>query len=69
MTLNMGNIDRILRALVGVVLIAAAFGAYGAAYQSVWGWIGIIPLASGLLGYCPVYNMYSFKTSTSAKVI
>ena len=69
MTLNMGNIDRILRALVGVALIAAAFGAYGVAYQSVWGWIGIIPLATGLLGYCPVYSMFGFKTSTPAKVI
>jgi len=68
MTLNMGLIDRALRVIVGVTLIAAAFGVYGTAYQSVWGWIGIIPLATVLFGTCPVYKIFGITTCTPAKV-
>lgn len=55
---NEGNLDRILRITAGVVLLGlAATGAVG-----VWGWIGIVPLATGLLGWCPVYTMLGFNT-------
>ena len=62
MTTNIGGLDRILRALAGVVLIAAALGMLGAAYQSVWGWIGVIPLLTALIGWCPAYTLLGIKT-------
>lgn len=55
---NVGGIDRILRIVVGVALIAAAAtGAVGA-----WGWIGIVPLATGLIGWCPPYAIFGINT-------
>lgn len=58
MKTNMGGIDRGLRIVVGVVLIALALaGTIGA-----WGWIGLVPLATGIIGYCPVYAPFGFNT-------
>ena len=58
MTRNVGGIDRILRIAVGIVLIAlAATGTIG-----VWGWIGIVPLATGLIGWCPPYAIFGINT-------
>lgn len=58
MTLNMGSLDRGLRAVVGVVLIALVF----VGPQTPWGWIGIIPLATALIGWCPAYSVLGLKT-------
>lgn len=66
MTANMGMIDRVLRIVVGLALIAAALGLYGPAYQSVWAWIGVIPLATGLAGWCPVYSVLGIRTRKTA---
>lgn len=58
MTQNVGGIDRILRIVVGLVLIGlAATGKVGA-----WGWIGLLPLATGLMGWCPPYALLGIKT-------
>jgi O-antigen ligase len=58
MTTNEGNIDRIARIVAGIVLIAlAATGTVG-----VWGWIGIVPLATGAIGWCPLYTMLGVRT-------
>jgi len=58
MKMNEGNIDRALRVLAGLVLIAlAATGTVG-----VWGWIGIVPLATGLIGWCPAYTLLGINT-------
>lgn len=58
MKTNEGTIDRVLRVLAGIVLIALAVtGSVGA-----WGWIGIVPLATGLLGWCPLYSVLGFST-------
>lgn len=58
MKTNVGGIDRILRIVIGLVLIAlAATGTVGA-----WGWIGVVPLATGALGSCPLYTMLGFNT-------
>lgn len=55
---NVGGIDRILRIVLGFVLIAlAATGTVGW-----WGWLGIVPLATGALGWCPPYAMFGFNT-------
>lgn len=58
MKLNVGGIDRILRIVVGVVLIAlAAMGNIGW-----WGYIGIVPLVTGLFRFCPLYTLLGMNT-------
>jgi hypothetical protein len=58
MKANVGGIDKIARILVGLILIAlAATGTVG-----VWGWIGVIPLATGLMGWCPFYPLLGLNT-------
>lgn len=55
---NVGGIDRVLRIVVGLVLMALAYqGTIGA-----WGWIGIVPLVTGLFRFCPAYSLLGFKT-------
>jgi hypothetical protein len=62
MTANIGTIDRIARIVIGLALIAAALGLFGPAYQAVWAWIGIIPLVTGLVGWCPLYSVLGIRT-------
>lgn len=58
MTRNEGNIDRLLRALLGVALIALTLtGTIGA-----WGWIGVVPLFTAAVGWCPLYTMLGINT-------
>jgi hypothetical protein len=66
MTANAGTIDRVLRILVGLALIAAAVGLFGPAYQTVWGWIGFVPLATGLVGWWSLYSILGIKTCKPA---
>jgi hypothetical protein len=55
---NAGMIDRVLRVVAGLVLIAlAATGKVGA-----WGWIGVVPLLTGAIGYCPAYTILGVNT-------
>ncbi len=58
MTSNVGGIDRILRIIVGVVLIALVF----VGPQTPWGWIGVIPLLTGIIGWCPPYALLGINT-------
>ena len=59
MKCNVGGIDRMLRMVVGLVLIGLAVtGNVGA-----WGWIGVIPLATGLFRFCPVYPLLNINTA------
>ena len=58
MTKNVGGIDRAVRILAGLLLIAlAATGTVGW-----WGWLGIVLLATGLIGWCPPYALLGFNT-------
>ena len=66
MTTNVGTIDRALRIVFGLALVAAALGLFGPAYQTIWGWIGLIPLATGLVSWCPVYSILGIKTCKPA---
>jgi membrane-associated protease RseP (regulator of RpoE activity) len=55
---NVGGIDKVLRIIVGIALIAsAATGVIGA-----WGWIGVVPLITGLFNFCPLYTLIGIKT-------
>ena len=58
MKANVGNIDRILRIVVGVALIAWVLFAGG----PVWAWIGIVPLATGFMNFCPAYAILGIST-------
>ena len=63
MKTNVGGIDKILRIVVGIALIAmAALGVVGA-----WGWIGVVPLLTGLLGTCPAYSLLGVNTCPMQK--
>lgn len=58
MKVNVGGVDRVLRIVVGLVLIAlAATGTVGW-----WGWIGVVPLATGLFRVCPAYGLLGMNT-------
>ena len=58
MKANVGSIDRALRVILGLALIGLTFtGTIGA-----WGWLGIVPLATGLVGWCPPYAMLGLST-------
>ncbi len=61
MSANVGGIDRILRIVVGLILIALVF----VGPQTPWGWIGIVPLLTGLFRFCPAY--LPFGLSSCAK--
>ena len=63
MKANVGGIDRIARIGAGAVLVGlAATGTVG-----VWGWIGIVPLATGLMGWCPLYPLLGLNTCPMKK--
>lgn len=57
---NVGGIDRVLRIVVGLVLVAlAATGQIG-----LWGWLGLIVLGTGLMSHCAAYSLFGFNTCT-----
>ena len=63
MTQNIGSLDRIVRIVIGAALIAATLtGAIG-----VWGWIGVVPLITALVGWCPPYAILGFYTCSVKK--
>ena len=63
MKFNVGGIDRILRIIVGIVLIALTLmGTIG-----VWGWIGVVPLVTGLFKFCPLYSIIGMNTCPMKK--
>ncbi len=63
MKTNVGGIDKILRIVIGIALIAmAALGVVGA-----WGWIGVVPLLTGLFGTCPAYTLLGMNTCPVTK--
>ena len=63
MKTNVGGIVKILRIIVGIVLITLAVtGMIG-----VWGWIGVVPLLTGLFGTCPLYSMLGMNTCPMKK--
>lgn len=58
MTKNEGTVDRVLRVLVGLALIALVF--FGP--KTAWGWVGLVPLLTGLVGFCPLYRLFGINT-------
>ena len=54
---NVGTIDKVLRVIVGIVIIAV-----GLYFKSWWGLIGLLPIATGLAGYCMLYSIFGIST-------
>ncbi len=55
---NVGSIDRTIRIIVGLGLISLVF----VGPQTVWGWIGVIPLVTAIIGWCPPYSLLGINT-------
>jgi hypothetical protein len=55
---NVGTADRVLRIVLGLVLIALVF----VGPQTPWGWVGVIPLVTGLVRFCPLYRLAGLRT-------
>jgi hypothetical protein len=63
MKVNEHVIDRSLRVIAGLVLIGLAYtGTVG-----LWGWIGVVPLLTGIVGFCPAYAIFGISTCTMKK--
>ncbi len=65
---NVGGIDRFIRIIVGLALLSLVF--FGAQIpfigkNEIWGWIGVIPLATGLFKFCPLYTLLGLKTCST----
>lgn len=57
---NVGTADRVIRVVLGVVLLAFGLAAGPATW---WGWLGLVPLVTGLVGYCPLYHLLHVSTA------
>jgi hypothetical protein len=55
---NEGTVDRAVRVTAGLVLLSLVF----IGPQTPWGWIGLVPLATGLIGWCPAYSLFGIRT-------
>lgn len=55
---NEGTIDRVLRVALGLAVLSLVF----MGPESAWGWVGLVPLVTGLVGVCPVYSILGINT-------
>jgi hypothetical protein len=62
MKTNEGTVDRAVRVAVGVALLAMVF----VGPQTWLGWFGVVPLVTGLVGFCPLYRLLGFRTTKPA---
>lgn len=60
---NVGTIDRTLRVLLGVALLALVF----VGPKTPWGWVGVVPLVTGLIGTCPLYSLIGVRTCAARR--
>lgn len=55
---NIGAADRVVRIALGLVLLALVF----IGPVTPWGWLGLVPLLTGLVGWCPLYSLFGWST-------
>lgn len=60
---NIGTVDRTVRIAVGLLLIALVF----VGPQTPWGWIGLVPLVTAFVGFCPAYRLLGIRTCAAPK--
>jgi len=63
MKTNEGTVDRIIRVLLGLGLISIVF----VGPRTLWGWVGVVPLLTGLVGTCPLYAIFGINTCPAAR--
>lgn len=63
MDYNVGFVDQIIRALVGLALLSLVF----VGPQTPWGWIGLIPLATAFVSWCPAYSILGLSTCAGGR--
>jgi len=63
MTKNIGDVERIIRIVLGIGILALAF----VGPQSPWAYLGILPVLTGLVGWCPPYALLGISTCKAAK--
>ncbi len=62
MSTNEGMIDRALRVIVGLALVGVALGMVPGVPAYTWAWIGVVPIFTGLIGWCPAYTILGVNT-------
>lgn len=62
MKANAGGLDKTLRIIAGIVLLSLVFVLKSGDSLWLWGLIGIVPLATGLMGWCPLYTILGFNS-------
>ena len=68
MTANVGMVDRVVRIIIGAVLIAYAIPVWFPSTGWNWvGWIGVVPLLTAVFGFCPLYSLINVSTCSAAK--
>ncbi len=60
---NIGSAERIIRIIAGLVILSLAI----AGPKSPWAYLGIVPLVSGIVGWCPPYQLLGFSTCKNCK--
>ena len=60
---NVGGVDRGLRIVAGIVLLSLVF----VGPQTAWGWVGLVPLVTGMVGNCPLYSVFGWNTCGIAR--
>ncbi len=62
---NLGTIERIIRIIAGIGIVILAFVAPNIAWT--WAYLGIVPIATGIVGCCPIYALFGISTCTACK--
>jgi ABC-type polysaccharide/polyol phosphate export permease len=62
MSKNVGSVDRIIRLILGVILIALVF----VGPQTEWGWLGLIFIVTAFVGFCPAYRLLGINSCSRA---
>lgn len=63
MAINEGALDRIIRVIVGLAIISLVF----IGPKTPWAWFGLVPLLTGLIGFCPAYALFGIRTCPARK--
>jgi hypothetical protein len=63
MNANVGTIDKVIRVIIGTALISLVF----VGPQTPWGWIGVVPIVTALVSFCPLYTILGIKTCKVAQ--
>lgn len=58
MTINEGGLDRVVRVIVGLAIISLVF----VGPKTPWAWLGLVPLLTGVVGFCPAYALFGIRT-------